>query len=80
MKVHIKNPELQAELNQWVTETGRPAGELAGYFDELTRVRETLDSRYDDLKSGRVKPIDGEAFFEQLREREEERLKQRSPR
>jgi len=39
-----------------------------------------LDNRYDDLKSGRVKPIDGEAFFESLRQREEELLKQRSPR
>ena len=48
---------------------------VAGYVDELAGVREMLDSRYDDLKSGRVKPIDGEAFFEQLREREEERLK-----
>jgi hypothetical protein len=28
-----------------------------------------LNSRYDDLKSGRVKPIDGEAFFESLRRR-----------
>jgi hypothetical protein len=34
-----------------------------------------LNSRYDDLKSGRVKPIDGEAFFEILRQREDELLK-----
>jgi hypothetical protein len=34
-----------------------------------------LDSRYDDVKSGRVKPIDGEAFFETLRQREDELLK-----
>ena len=26
--------------------------------------RDMLDSRYDDLKTGRVKPIDGEQFFE----------------
>jgi hypothetical protein len=39
---------------------------MAGYIDEMARVRETLDSRYDDLKSGRVKPIPGgevEAYF-----------------
>lgn len=30
-------------------------------------------SRYDDLKSGRVKPIDGEDFFRQLREKSEGR-------
>ena len=32
---------------------------LAGYFDELVSARERLNSRYDDLKSGRVKPISG---------------------
>ena len=35
-------------------------------LDELAQARETLDSRYDDLKSGRVKPIPGdeiEAYF-----------------
>jgi hypothetical protein len=36
-------------------------------------VRTTLDSRYDDLKSGRVKPMDGEEFFRQLRERSQRR-------
>ena len=33
---------------------------------ELAQKREMLDSRYDDLKSGRVKPIPGdevEAYF-----------------
>jgi len=49
---------------------------LAGYVPELTQTREILDSRYDDLKSGRVKPIDGEAFFETLRQREYEIVKQ----
>jgi hypothetical protein len=43
---------------------------MAGYFEELTQTREMLNSRYDDLKSGRVKPIDGEEFFENLRRRE----------
>jgi hypothetical protein len=38
-----------------------------------------LDSRYDDIKSGRVMPVDGEAFFESLRQREDELLKNRSP-
>jgi hypothetical protein len=44
---------------------------LAGYVPELAQTREMLASRYDDLKSGRVKPIDGEAFFESLRQRED---------
>jgi hypothetical protein len=84
MDVHLNNPDLQAKLDRWVTETGRGPDELvedamAGYFDELARTREMLDSRYDDLKSGRVKPIDGEEFFENLRRREDELLKKHSP-
>jgi hypothetical protein len=45
---------------------------VIGYFDELAYSREMIDRRYDDLESGRVKPIHGEAFFESLRQREEE--------
>ncbi|MGA2214491.1 MAG: hypothetical protein ABSH31_14540 [Bryobacteraceae bacterium] len=79
MEVHF-TPDLQAKLDKLATETGRPTGELvedviAGYFEELAHTREMLDSRYDDLKSGRVNPIDGEAFFESLRQREDELLK-----
>jgi len=70
MEVHF-NPHLQAKLDKLTTETGRPTGELiedviAAYFDELVGMREMLDSRYDDLKSGRVQPIPGdevEAYF-----------------
>jgi len=39
---------------------------VEGYFDELAHAHEMLNSRYDDLKSGRVKPIPGdevEAYF-----------------
>ena len=80
MDVHVNNPDLQAKLDRWVTETGRGPDELvedamAGYFDDLARTRQLLDSRYDDLKSGRVQPLDGEEFFESLRLREEELLR-----
>jgi len=83
MEVHF-NPDLQAKLDKLAAETRRSTGELvedvvAGYFDELAQTREMLDSRYDDLKSGRVKPIDGEQFFESLRHREDELLKKHSP-
>ena len=83
MEVHLKNPGLQAKIDQWVAETGRVADELvedamAGYFAELAQVRGMLDNRYEDLKSGNIKPIDGAVFFESLRQREEELLKQRS--
>ncbi len=33
-----------------------------------------LSTRYNDLKSGRVKPLNGEAFFEILGKSEEELL------
>ena len=83
MDVHVNNPDLQAKLDRWVTETGRGPDELvedamAGYFDDLARTRQLLDSRYDDLKSGRVQPLDGEEFFESLRLREEELLSRSS--
>jgi hypothetical protein len=72
MTVDFNNPELQIKLQRWVTETGRPAEELvenvmAGYFDELADTRERLDSRYDDIKNGKVKLIPGdevEAYFQ----------------
>jgi hypothetical protein len=35
------------------------------------QAREMLDSRYDDLKSGRVKPIDGSEAFARLKEKTE---------
>jgi hypothetical protein len=74
MDVHLKNPELQAKVSHWVAETGRSADELVedtmtGYFEELRQVREMLDGRYDDIKSGRVQPIDGEEAFARLRQR-----------
>ena len=46
---------------------------LAGYLEEVVSVGKTLDSRYDDLKSGRVKPIDGGEAFTKLREKSEHR-------
>jgi hypothetical protein len=62
MDLHLNNPDLQAKIDRWVAETGRHPDELAedavaGYFEELAQTREMLNSRYDDLKSGKVKPI-----------------------
>ena len=52
---------------------------MAGYIPELAKTRDMLNSRYDDLKSGGVKSIDGEEFFENLRRREDELIKKHSP-
>jgi hypothetical protein len=55
-------------------DTGRPADELlqdafVGCFDEMAELRQTLDSRYDDLKSGRVKLMSGDEMKARLRAR-----------
>ena len=65
------NPDLQAKLDELAIETGRATSELVedavlGYFDELARAREALISRYDDLKSGRVKAIPWEQVKAEL--------------
>jgi predicted DNA-binding protein len=83
MEVHLK-PETQSRLNELASRSGRPTDELvedamAAYLTEVTELRNLLDSRYDDVKSGRVQPIPGEPFFEHLRRREEELFKRRSP-
>jgi predicted DNA-binding protein len=82
MEVHFK-PETESRLQELASKSGRPTDDLiedamAGYLAEVVEVRNMLDSRYDEVKSGRVKPIDGEAFFDNLRQREDELLKQRS--
>ena len=71
MEVHF-TPDVQAKLDRLAMDTGRPANELlqdalAGYFEELAETRQVLDSRYDDLKSGRVKPIGGDEVKARLR-------------
>ncbi len=73
MEVHF-TPDVQAKLELMARETGRPSEELVeeaviGLFDELTLARQTLDRRYDDLESGRVKPIPGDEVFARLRAR-----------
>ncbi len=66
-------PEMQERLDQLANETGRPQEEfvldaMAGYFDELSDLRQTLDRRYDEVASGKVEGISGEdvpAYFRQ---------------
>ena len=71
-------PELEKQLNDLATKSGRGAAELvqdvvAGYLSEVSETREMLNSRYDDIKSGRVKLIDGEEAFNRLHENIEAR-------
>ena len=71
MEVHL-SPAIQAKLDRLASDTGRSAEELiedmmAGYFVELEQLRNTLDSRYDDIKSGKVKLIPGDEVIARLR-------------
>ena len=75
MEIHF-TPDVEKKLNDVAAQSGRGPDELlqdalAGYLDELTETRDMLNSRYDDLKSGRVKPIDGEEAFARLKAKTE---------
>ncbi len=77
MVVRLK-PETESRLQELAAKTGRQPAELvedamAGYLAELAQVRDTLDRRYDEIKSGRVRPIDGEEAFSRLRNKSKER-------
>jgi predicted transcriptional regulator len=77
MELHLK-PETESRLQELAAATGRAPDELVedamtGYLAELTQVRNMLDGRYDDIKSGRVKPIDGEEAFARLRQKSQDR-------
>jgi predicted transcriptional regulator len=75
MEVRV-TPDTAKKLQDLAATSGRAPEDivedaLAGYLEEVASVRKTLDSRYDDLKSGRVKPIGGEEAFRKLREKSE---------
>jgi predicted transcriptional regulator len=77
MVVHLK-PETESRLQQLAAKTGRPPEDLledamAGYLGELTQLRGHLDGRYDQIKSGQVKPIDGDEAFARLRRKNKTR-------
>jgi hypothetical protein len=83
MEVHFTR-DVEAKLEQMSRESGRPSGELVedaviGYFDELSHTREMLDRRYDDLESGKVKPIDGEEAYRRLMEKTDAQRQRRRP-
>jgi hypothetical protein len=73
MEVHFA-PDVEKKLNDFANQSGRGADEvlqdaLAGYFEEVAQTREMLDSRYDDLKSGRVKPVSRDEMMAHFREK-----------
>ena len=77
MVVHLK-PETESRLKELSATTGRAPDDLvedamAGYLAELARTRKMLDERYNEIKSGQVKPIDGQEAFDRIRTKSEER-------
>jgi predicted transcriptional regulator len=77
MVVHLK-PETESRLQELAATTGRAPEDLvedamSGYLAELTEVRKMLDGRYDEIKSGRVAPMDGEEAFARLRQMSQDR-------
>lgn len=77
MAVRLK-PETESQLQKHAASTGRAPDDLvedamAGFLVELGQARELLDSRYDEIKSGRVKPIEGKEAFDRLRRKSEDR-------
>jgi predicted transcriptional regulator len=80
MEVRL-TPETESRLQELAAQTGRAPDELVedamvGYLEDLAHTRQMLDSRYDDIKSGRVKPMDGEEAFASLRRKSELRRSQ----
>lgn len=77
MAVHLKR-ETEARLRELAATTGRAPEELvedamSGYLTELEQVRNMLDARYDEIKSGDVQPVDGEEAFARLRQKSQDR-------
>jgi predicted transcriptional regulator len=75
-------PALRAKLEQLARDSGRAAADLvhdavAGYVDEFAEARHMLDSRYDDIKIGKVKLIPGDEVFARLRAKSEARRSKR---
>ena len=73
IEVHFA-PDVERKLSDLASRSGRATADLlqdalAGYFDEVAQTRDMLDSRYDDLKSGRVKPISGDEVAAYFREK-----------
>lgn len=45
---------------------------MTAYLSEVSQLRARLDGRYEEVRNGSAKLIDGESFFEDLRRREKD--------
>jgi predicted DNA-binding protein len=77
MEVNFR-PETESRLQELASKSGRPPSDLiedamAGYLQEVTQINEMLDGRYDELKNRRVRPVDGDVAFSELRQKSKDR-------
>lgn len=77
MEVNLR-PETESRIQELAAKTGRATDELveeamAGYLEELAQTHAMLDGRYEGLKSGNVRAVDGEEAFSTLRRKSQER-------
>lgn len=76
-------PEQEEQLTDLAAKSGRSPSDMAqdaiaAYLSDLAEVREMLDSRYDDVESGKVKLIPGEEIEAYFREKSEAARRARS--
>jgi predicted DNA-binding protein len=68
-------PETEKRLHALAAQSGGATVDelvrdvIEEYLGDLAESRQTLDSRYDDLESGRVKPVAGDEVIARLRAR-----------
>ena len=72
MEIHL-TPETEKRLHALAAQSGGATVDelvqdvIEEYFGDLAQARQTLDRRYDDLESGRVKPVPGDEVIARLR-------------
>ena len=72
MEINL-SPETEKRLHALAAQSGGATVDelvqevIEEYFGDLAQARQTLDSRYDDLESGRVKPVPGDEVIARLR-------------
>jgi len=72
MEIHF-TPETEEKLNALAAQSGRATVDelvqyvIEEYFGDLAQARDMLDRRYDELESGRVKPVPGDELIARLR-------------
>ncbi len=72
------NDALAKKLNDLAAASGRKPDDLVqdalvGYLDEVAGLRESLDTRYDEAKAGKVGLMSGEEAATRMREKSRQR-------